>query len=108
MHMICWEKITKPKNRGGLGVHSAKGRNLTLAAKLCWRIETSENAGWAKVLKKKYRLRTQTEKGVNRVFSQPLKKVNLSLIRDPNGLLGIIVCLVFGTTNGLMKGRSVL
>ena len=35
MHMICWEKITKPNNRGGLGVHSAKGRNLTLAAKLC-------------------------------------------------------------------------
>lgn len=44
MHMVCWEKVTKPKDRGGLGIQSAKGRNLTLAAKLCWRMETSVNA----------------------------------------------------------------
>ena len=74
MHMICWEKITKPKNRGGLGVHSAKGRNLTLAAKLCWRMETSENAGWAEVLKKKYRLRTQNRKGSKSCVWSAIKK----------------------------------
>ena len=35
MHMVCWEKITKPKRRGGLGIQEARGRNLSLAAKLC-------------------------------------------------------------------------
>lgn len=62
MHLISWEKITKPKNRGGLGIQSAKGRNLTMAAKLCWRMETARNARWAKVLKKKYRSRAHKKK----------------------------------------------
>lgn len=35
MHMVSWKKITKPKARGGLGVHDAKGRNVSLATKLC-------------------------------------------------------------------------
>jgi len=36
--MIGWNKVTKPKNRGGLGLHAAKERNTILAAKLCWRM----------------------------------------------------------------------
>lgn len=39
MHMMSWKKITKPKARGGVGVCDAKGRNVSLAAKLCWRMD---------------------------------------------------------------------
>ena len=48
---------------GGLGIQRVKGRNLTLAAKLCWRKENASNEGWAEVLKKKYRTRPSSGKG---------------------------------------------
>ena len=47
-------KVTKPKRRGGLGIQEARGRNLTLAAKLCWRMENSKSGGWADALRKTY------------------------------------------------------
>ena len=34
-NMLGWGKVTKPKCRGGLGIQKARGRNLTLTAKLC-------------------------------------------------------------------------
>lgn len=52
--MSNWKKITRPKRRRGLGIQEARGRNLTLATKLCWRMENSKSGGWAKVLRKKY------------------------------------------------------
>lgn len=39
MHMVSWKKITRPKAKGGLGVHDVKERNVSLAAKLCWRLD---------------------------------------------------------------------
>lgn len=45
MHMVNWKTITRPKRRGGLGIQEARGRNLNLAAKLCWRMENSKNGG---------------------------------------------------------------
>ena len=74
MHMISWEKVTKPKNKGGLGIQSAKGRNLTLATKLCWRMENAGNAGWAEVLKKKYSLRAYNRKGKQSCVWAAIKK----------------------------------
>ena len=44
MHMVNWGKVTKPEAKGGLGLQETKGRNLALAAKLCWRMENSGNA----------------------------------------------------------------
>ena len=35
IYLVGWNKVTKPKANGGLGLHAAKERNLTLAAKLC-------------------------------------------------------------------------
>ena len=52
LHMISWNKVTKPKNRGGLGLHAAKVRNTTLAAKLCWRMREESGELWSKVLKR--------------------------------------------------------
>ena len=37
MHWVGWDKVTTPKDRGGLGLQSAKGRNAALLAKLNWR-----------------------------------------------------------------------
>ena len=39
-HWVSWEKVTKTKEKGGLGIQSAKGRNLALLAKLNWRFQT--------------------------------------------------------------------
>ena len=52
--MVRWGKVTKPKCRRGLGIQEARGRNLTLAAKLCWRMENSKSGGWADALRKTY------------------------------------------------------
>ena len=63
MHMVSWSKITKitkPKEKVGLGIQGTKGRNLTLAAKLYWRMTRCKGAGWAEVLHKKYQCQRQT------------------------------------------------
>ncbi|KAL0006038.1 hypothetical protein SO802_013599 [Lithocarpus litseifolius] len=54
MHWVNWGKVTKPKDLGGLGLQSAKGRNTALLAKLNWRFHTEDDALWVRVLKKKY------------------------------------------------------
>ena len=40
MHWVGWRKITTPKDVGGLGLQTAKGRNTALLAKLNWRFHT--------------------------------------------------------------------
>ena len=40
----------KPKDQGGLGLHAAKERNLTLAAKLCWRMKNEGEKPWQRYL----------------------------------------------------------
>ena len=54
IHLVGWTKVTKPKDQGGLGLHAAKERNLTLASKLCWRMKNEGEKPWAKVLRHKY------------------------------------------------------
>lgn len=51
MHWVGWGKVTKPKEEGGLGIQSARGRNLALLAKLNWSFKTKGEFLWAKVLK---------------------------------------------------------
>ena len=36
MHWVGWRKVTRPKDEGGLGLQTAKGRNTVLLAKLNW------------------------------------------------------------------------
>lgn len=54
VHWVGWDKITRPKAEGGLGLQSAKGRNIALLSKLNWRFHTESESLWAKVLKNKY------------------------------------------------------
>ena len=44
----------KKDSLGGLGIQSAKGRNLALLAKLSWRYQLEGSSLWAQVLKGKY------------------------------------------------------
>lgn len=53
MHWVGWDKITRPKVEGGLGIQSTKSKNLALLAKLNWRFYIEEEARWARVLKNK-------------------------------------------------------
>lgn len=70
MHMVNWMTVTKPKSKGGLGIHEAKGRNLVMTAKLCWRMDNAGDAKWAEVLKKKYQQRLGMSKGAkSRIWS---------------------------------------
>ena len=39
-HLVSWQKTTKPKSEGGLGIHVAKPENIFLLAKLNWRLKT--------------------------------------------------------------------
>ena len=65
MHWVNWHKVTKPKEVGGLGLQSAKGRNTVLLAKLNWRFHTESDSQWARVLRLKYytRLRVDSRNG---------------------------------------------
>ena len=55
IHWVGWRKVTTPKDVGGLGLQTAKGRNTALLAKLNWRFHTEGESQWAKVLRLKYR-----------------------------------------------------
>ena len=55
MHWVGWRKVTTPKDVGGLGLQTAKGRNTALLAKLNWRFHMEGESQWAKVLRLKYR-----------------------------------------------------
>ena len=53
MHWVEWQKVTKTKEDGGLGLQTTKGRNIAMLAKLNWRFHTEE-APWSQVLQSKY------------------------------------------------------
>uniref|UniRef100_A0A2N9IH06 RNase H type-1 domain-containing protein n=1 Tax=Fagus sylvatica TaxID=28930 RepID=A0A2N9IH06_FAGSY len=54
MHMVGWDKVCRPKDLGGLGLYFTKARNLTLPAKLNWRVMEDPDFLWAKTLIAKY------------------------------------------------------
>ncbi|KAK9984570.1 hypothetical protein SO802_034095 [Lithocarpus litseifolius] len=43
IHWVGWHKVTKPKDRGGLGLQTARGRNTALLAKLNWRLHNEKD-----------------------------------------------------------------
>jgi hypothetical protein len=54
MHMVGWDKVCQPKEKGGLGLYSTRSRNIALLAKLNWRVMEDAEALWSKTLKSKY------------------------------------------------------
>ena len=54
IHWVGWEKVTRTKEEGGLGLQAKKGRNTAFLAKFNWRLHTEREAQWAQVLWQKY------------------------------------------------------
>ena len=52
--MVCWDKVTLPKELGELGLHNMKDKNNAILAKICWRLACEKEAPWAKMLVAKY------------------------------------------------------
>ena len=44
MHLVAWEKVIRPKEKGGLEIQLAKAKNLALLAKLNWRVYHEKDA----------------------------------------------------------------
>ncbi|CAN1837770.1 Putative ribonuclease H protein At1g65750 [Linum perenne] len=54
LHLLSWEKVCQPKDRGGLGIRSAKEMNFAFLMKLTWGLIQHFDALWVNVLKTKY------------------------------------------------------
>lgn len=64
LHLMNWNTVTLPKDRGGLGMVAMQSRNEAYLAKLCWRLANEQEAPWATMLMSKYFMDLRiTEKG---------------------------------------------
>ncbi|XP_028785542.1 uncharacterized protein LOC114741444 [Neltuma alba] len=54
MHLINWETVQKPRDRGGLGVLNLQHMNEACLMKLVWRLRSEGSGLWADVLRYKY------------------------------------------------------
>ena len=43
MHCVGWQKVTRTKEEGGLGIQTVRGRNTAFLAKLNWRLHTEQD-----------------------------------------------------------------
>lgn len=50
LHLVSWDKLTKPKSYGGLGLHKAEHRNKAMHANLAWRLFKNTSSLWGRVL----------------------------------------------------------
>ncbi|KAJ0749948.1 putative RNA-directed DNA polymerase [Helianthus annuus] len=50
MHWVAWEKVSRPKNHGGLGLSKLEVINNSLLTKWGWRFKTEENNLWKKII----------------------------------------------------------
>ncbi|KAG7599981.1 Reverse transcriptase zinc-binding domain [Arabidopsis suecica] len=55
-HLVAWNKVTRPKSEGGLGIRAAQDMNKALVAKLGWRLFHDHDSLWVKLVKKKYKV----------------------------------------------------
>jgi hypothetical protein len=54
IHLVGWDKITKPKKVGGLRIRKARDANTSLLGKLVWNIHQNNDALWVQIIKHKY------------------------------------------------------
>eukprot|EP00253_Pinus_taeda_P033863 PITA_33863 len=52
--LVSWDKLCKPKNHGGLGLHDCETLSKVLGEKLWWRWLKESATPWAKLWKQKY------------------------------------------------------
>ena len=46
--LVAWDKLCKPKDHGGLGLHDPKTLNKVLGPKLWWKLLKESATPWAK------------------------------------------------------------
>nr|KYP67558.1 Putative ribonuclease H protein At1g65750 family [Cajanus cajan] len=51
---VKWEKVTMPKNRGGLGIKDLDSFNISMLAKWRWNFFHQSDSLWTQVLRSKY------------------------------------------------------
>ncbi|KAK4482042.1 hypothetical protein RD792_012965 [Penstemon davidsonii] len=54
LHLVGWNKVTKHKDFGGLGIKQARKTNIALLAKVGWKTLKKENSLWGDTFHKKY------------------------------------------------------
>ncbi|XP_025679132.1 uncharacterized protein [Arachis hypogaea] len=69
VHILSWDKINKPKVSGGLGLRHAKDVNHSFMMKLGWGLIANKDSLWARVLRSKYKCRSDILPRVNRKSS---------------------------------------
>ncbi|KAL9672560.1 hypothetical protein QQ045_028811 [Rhodiola kirilowii] len=57
IHYVKWEKIKKPKTYGGLGIQGLAEKNSSLLARWWWRLVTSRDGLWRKMILEKYTIK---------------------------------------------------
>lgn len=55
MHLLNWDQVTQPKERGGLGIQKIGARNKAILSGLAWRAIQGPPATWKAVLNQKYK-----------------------------------------------------
>lgn len=50
MHMVSWQKITRSKRYGSLGVHQSRLTNVTMLGKLVWDLINVVDKLWVRLL----------------------------------------------------------
>lgn len=50
IHLLNWDSVTQPMERGGLGIKRLAEFNNACLAKMCWGLVTYKDQLWAKVL----------------------------------------------------------
>lgn len=53
-HLVRWERVTMPKDIGGLGIKNLKEMNLAFLSKLGWRIIYDNRSLWTRTITAKY------------------------------------------------------
>jgi len=54
IHLVGWDKVTRPRNEGGLGIRKAREANTSMLGKLVWDIHNNTDKLWVKLSKHKY------------------------------------------------------
>ena len=80
--LVGWDKICRPKQEGGIGLHKISAINLAYQAKLAWKILTNHNSLWVRLMRSKYLRQqnfflTQRKQGDSLVWKSILNCRNL-------------------------------
>ena len=54
IHLLSWETLLLPRDKGGLGIRSSRQANAAFLTKLGWRVLSEPNSLWSRVLRHKY------------------------------------------------------